>query len=77
MTRQPPEPDDTGYDQARGPTTGVPRWVTVFLLVAAGIVVLGLVVMLLVGGDHGPGRHQSAAVASHLVAGMIADWNLG
>ena len=63
MTSQPSDRDDTGYDQVQGPTAGLPRWVKVFLLVAAGVVVLGVVVMLLVGGGHGPGRHQSAAVA--------------
>lgn len=35
MTSQPSGRDNAGYDEARGPATGVPRWVKVFLLVAA------------------------------------------
>lgn len=76
MTSQPSGRDNAGYDAARGPATGVPRWVKVFLLVVAAIVVLGVVVMLLVGGDHGPGRHQSAPAASHQVVETVADWDL-
>ncbi len=43
----------------RAPTTGIPRWVKISLIVAVVLVVL-VVVMLLVGGgpgDHGPRRH--------------------
>ena len=43
--------------------SGVPRWVKISLLVALVVAVLGVVVMLLVGGEHGPGRHSSAAPA--------------
>ena len=35
---------------------GTPRWVKVTAVVAIVVVVL-VAVMLLVGGDHGPGRH--------------------
>jgi hypothetical protein len=52
----------------------MPRWVKVFLLVAVAIAVLAVVVMLLVGGDHGPGRHQSAATVSAGVWTTPADW---
>ena len=45
---------------------GMPRWVKLFLLV--GLVVLVVVVALLVvGGDHGPGRHASLPSAVTLV----------
>jgi hypothetical protein len=37
--------------------TGAPRWVKVFGIIALAVVVL-IVVMLLVGGNHGPGRHM-------------------
>ena len=77
MTSQPPGRDNTGYGQARGSATGMPRWVKVFLLVAVAIVVLGVVAMLLVGGGHGPGRHQSTTTASHQVVETIAGWELG
>lgn len=72
MSSQPSGRDNTGYDEARGSATGVPSWVKAFLLVAAAIVVLGVVVMLLVGGDHGPGRHRSAPAASHQVVEATA-----
>ena len=77
MTSQPSDRDDAGYDPARSPATGVPRWVKVFLLVTAAIVVLGVVVMLLVEGDHGPGRHQSAPAASEQVVDTMVGWDLG
>jgi hypothetical protein len=35
---------------------GMPRWVKVSAIVTIVLVAL-VVVMLLVGGDHGPGRH--------------------
>jgi len=77
MTSQPSDRDDAGYDPVRGPATGVPRWVKVFLLVTASIVVVGVVVMLLVGGAHGPGRHQSAPPALGQVGATAAGWDLG
>jgi hypothetical protein len=39
-----------------GSTTGTPRWVKVFGVVALIVVVL-FVVVTLVDGEHGPGRH--------------------
>jgi hypothetical protein len=77
MTSHPSDPDDSGYDQARGSTTGVPRWVKVFVLVAVAIAVLGVVVMLLVGGEHGPGRHQSSTTASQPAVESTVSWDLG
>jgi hypothetical protein len=39
-----------------GSTTGTPRWVKVFGVIA--LIVIGLfVIVALVGGEHGPGRH--------------------
>jgi hypothetical protein len=32
--------------------------VKVFLIVAVALAVLGIVAMLVAGGEHGPGRHQ-------------------
>ena len=49
--------------------TGMPRWVKWFLLV--GLIVLVAVVMLLVfGGDHGPGRHGSLPAPASLVLAL-------
>jgi hypothetical protein len=44
----------------RDPTAGTPRWVKVFGAVALLIVLL-LIVAMLLGGEHGPGRHLSPA----------------
>ena len=44
----------------RGPASGdpgLPRWVKVSLLVAAILVVSLVLAALIVGGEHGPGRH--------------------
>jgi hypothetical protein len=38
---------------------GLPRWVKVAGIIALALVVLVLIV-LLAGGNHGPGRHQSS-----------------
>lgn len=35
---------------------GMPRWVKVSAIVVVAVMVL-MVVLMLVGGDHGPGRH--------------------
>jgi len=60
--------DDTGgVGPDRGSTTGMPRWVKVFLIVAL-VVVLLFVILLLTGGGHGPGRHRTEAGAT--VAGQ-------
>lgn len=45
---------DTAADEQ-----GIPRWVKGFVIV--GVVVLLVAVVLLVGGDHGPGRHELGA----------------
>ena len=41
-------------------TADVPRWVKVFVIAALGLALFMVVVMLLSGGRHGPGRHLSA-----------------
>jgi hypothetical protein len=43
---------------------GVPRWVKVFGLVVV-IMLLVLLVAMLAGGSHGPGRHQSGGTGPH------------
>jgi hypothetical protein len=41
-------------------TTGTPRWVKVFGIIAI-VVIVGFIVLLITGraGEHGPGRHTS------------------
>jgi hypothetical protein len=56
---------ESGAQQPHGESTrglaGIPRWVKVFVVVAATLLVLMVVAMLITGGQHGPGRHQSAS----------------
>lgn len=70
MSDQPPE------DQSPADTPpGVPRWVKQSALVVGLLVVIGIVVMLLAAGDHGPGRHAQGQPASmvvgHVVTGLV------
>jgi hypothetical protein len=59
MADPPTYPPDDAIDGApgRGPTTGMPRWVKVFLIIAV-VLALALVVSLLAGVRHGPGLHS-------------------
>jgi hypothetical protein len=52
-----PDTGDGGAGSDPGSTTGTPRWVKVFGLVALIVIVLFVVVILTGGGEHGPGRH--------------------
>jgi hypothetical protein len=45
-------------DPSPSPRSSTPRWVKVFGIIAL-LVALLVVVMLLLGGNHGPGRHMS------------------
>jgi hypothetical protein len=42
-------------------TATMPFWVKVFLITAAVLVVLVVALMLVSGGQHGPGRHLSSS----------------
>jgi hypothetical protein len=56
----------------------MPRWVRVTSIVAGGLVVLVVVLRLTgVGGEHGPGRHLSglgAPPAAGIVSAPAAAW---
>lgn len=56
--------DSEGYAEpldVAGPGRAIPRWVKVFVLVAAVLAILLLVVFMTgLGGPHGPGRHLGA-----------------
>lgn len=58
MDEQGPE-GVAAHDRAQPTSTGLPRWVKVFLIVAAALALLAVGVALLIGGEHGPSRHQS------------------
>jgi hypothetical protein len=63
---------------ARG-LAGIPRWLKVFVVVAATLLLLMVIAMLITGGQHGPGRHQSAPSMYETSAASAAatDTNLG
>ena len=49
----------------RPPYPGIPRWVKVSGIIVIALVVLVMVLLLTgVGGDHGPGRHTGAGGTS-------------
>ena len=45
-------------------TTGTPRWVKVFGIIALVLVLLLVIVLLVGGGNHGPARHLPADVVT-------------
>ena len=59
MADQPSSPERDGSAD-HGPTAGPPRWVKVTGIITLVLVVLVLIA-LLAGGNHGPGRHQSSS----------------
>jgi hypothetical protein len=58
--------DDTRSGREPDPITGPPPWVKRVLIVSA--VLLVLLVVMLVSGEHGPGRHLKAGAAGTLSA---------
>jgi len=56
------------------PGTGTPRWVKVFAIIG-GVIALMAVIVLLAGGNHGPGRHLSEgnAAGGTVVVGAAGD----
>lgn len=71
-----PDSNDTGVGPG-GSTTGAPRWVKVFGIIALIVVVL-VVILLLAGGglgNHGPGRHTGgqAPPANVTESGGVGD----
>lgn len=60
---QSPTNDDAPVSVTPTPQVGVPRWVKVFLAASAALLLVMVALMLVIGGQHGPGRHASAPVA--------------
>lgn len=61
MAHSPPDPNGNNAAEPianRPPKT--PRWVKVFGIIAI-VVVLLFVAMMVIGGEHGPGRHSGDA----------------
>ena len=55
----PPRYPEAGDDTRRADpeSTGTPRWVKVSGIIAFAVILIFVIVMLVGGGDHGPGRH--------------------
>ena len=62
--------DENGAVPERGSTTGTPRWVKVFGLIA--IVIAGMNLFLHDAGGHGPGRHMSGGPAPETPSSVTA-----
>ena len=53
-----PYDPDTGVEPDRRSPIGTPRWVKVFGIIALVLVLLlGILLLTGIAGDHGPGRH--------------------
>lgn len=51
-----PQDRDADDEGGGGPANGTPRWVKIFGIIALLVIVL-LIVLKLLGAEHGPGRH--------------------
>jgi hypothetical protein len=47
----------------RPPYPGTPRWVKVFGIIVIVVVLLAVAMMVISGGEHGPGRHTPSGDA--------------
>ena len=57
--RRDPSSRQQPRQQSAGQPPGLPRWVLVAGIVLAVLVLVAVAVMLLSGGQHGPGRHTT------------------
>jgi hypothetical protein len=77
MADPPPYPegrDDTGVGPEPRSTTGTPRWVKVSGIIALALVLLFVIVMLIGGGNHGPGRHTlSGGLGGQTLPSSVAE----
>ena len=77
-TRHPEGSSDDGTDLSGGAPPRMPRWVKLTGIIVGVLIVLILLLRLAgVGGEHGPGRHMSGAeapsaslVAAHVPLGV-------
>ncbi|WP_019482601.1 hypothetical protein [Arthrobacter sp. TB 23] len=58
-----------GLNPAAQERSGVPRWVKIFALTALAVVVI-LVVVMFLGGEHGPGMHSSRGSSQQATPGF-------
>lgn len=60
----------THNEQSLPASPGTPRWVKLFGIIAL-ILVLLVAVMLLSGGEHGPGRHMPSASVTEVLTPAV------
>ena len=60
-------PDPSPGDARHTTASATPRWVKIFAAITVVVAIL-FVVVLLFGGDHGPGRHAPIPGSIELVA---------
>jgi len=60
------DPTTTDPTDAERPP-GMPRWVKVFVIIAALVIALVIVVAVAGGGSHGPQRHGARTLIEHAV----------
>jgi hypothetical protein len=72
----PPRSTDTGdhpdAGPGRGPTTSTPRWVKVFGIITAVLVLLVVIMLVAGGGRHGPSRH-TGGLGGHPPPASVTD----
>jgi hypothetical protein len=56
---------------------GFPRWVKALGIVMAALLLLGVIVMLASGGQHGPSRHRQASLGSPWTAVAVVSPVIG
>ena len=59
MSSHEPDPTSGSRSEQAPPPTGMPRWVKGLLIAALVAALVIVAAMLLLGGEHGPGRHMS------------------
>lgn len=69
--------DDIGAAPSAEPTTGPPRWVKAFGVIALVVVVLVVVLLLVGGGNHGPGRHSGTPEKTAPTGSVVASPGVG
>jgi hypothetical protein len=74
MAEQPHRPDTDPLNRGRGGDLPppMPRWVWVSAIVVGALIAVAVVVMLISGGQHGPGLHSWIGVAPGSGSGDIA-----
>jgi hypothetical protein len=62
MAQEPARPDhDEEAEDVRNAAIGTPRWVKVVGIVSIVAVLVAALLLLVLGGSHGPGRHAASA----------------